>query len=277
MQASYCIRIYTLQALKQAFVPIDGRTKLGRVDGKVALITGAAQGLGLADAQVLAREGARVVMTDVQDEAGEAAAAEIREAGGDAVFMSQDASSEAAWVTMIQEIKDRYGRLDVLVNNAGFVKIESPEECTLDSFRAQNAVMSEGVFLGCKHAMGLMAESGGGSIINMSSTAAMLGYPIFFAYSAAKGAVRAMTKSIAVHCQMNGYNIRVNSLHPGAIDTPMIDKTSEFLGLENKSDLSPVGLGTPEDVANAVLFLASDESKYVSGSEIVIDNTLCIQ
>jgi len=250
---------------------------LGRVDGKVALVTGAAQGLGLADAQVLAREGARVIMTDIQDEAGESAAAEIREAGGDAVFMRQDASSEDGWVAIIQDIKDAYGRLDVLVNNAGFVNIASPEDCTLDSFRAQNAVMSEGVFLGCKYAIGLMAESGGGSIINMSSTAAMLGYPIFFAYSAAKGAVRSMSKSIAVHCQMNGYNIRVNSLHPGAIDTPMIDETTKVLGIENKSDLSPVGLGAPEDVANVVLFLASDESRYVSGSEIVIDNTLCIQ
>lgn len=250
---------------------------MGRVDGKVALITGAAQGLGLADARMLAKEGATVIMTDIQDEAGESAAAGIRDAGYDAVFLHQDASSEPGWVATVQEVKDRYGRLDVLVNNAGLVKIESPEDCSLESFRAQNAVMSEGVFLGCKHAMSLMAESGGGSIINMSSTASMLGYPIFFAYSAAKGAVRAMTKSIAVHCQMNGYNIRVNSLHPGAIDTPMIDETSAVLGLEDKSALSPVGLGSPDDVAYAVLFLASDESRYVNGSEIVIDNALCIQ
>ncbi len=250
---------------------------MGRVDGKVALASGSAQGLGLADAQVLAREGARVVMTDIQDEAGESAAAAIREAGGDAVFMHHDVSSEDGWIELIQKVKDQYGRLDVLVNNAGLVKIASPEDCSLESFRAQNAVMSEGVFLGCKHAMSLMAESGGGSIINMSSTASMLGYPIFFAYSAAKGAVRPMSKAVAVHCQMNGYNIRVNSLHPGAIDTPMIDETTAVLGLENKSDLSPVGLGEPEDVANAVLFLASDESRFINGSEIVIDNALCIQ
>ena len=153
----------------------------------------------------------------------------------------------------------------------------SPEDCSLDDFRKQNAVMSEGVFLGCKHALPLMNESGGGSIINMSSIASHLGYPIFFAYSAAKGAVRAMTKAIAVHCQMNGYNIRVNSLHPGAIDTPMVDQTSSELGIENKEDLSPVGLGKPEDVANVVLFLASDESRFVNGTEILIDNTLSIQ
>jgi len=250
---------------------------VGRVEGKVALITGAAQGLGLADAQVLAREGATVVMTDIQDEAGEAAAAAIREAGGNATFRHHDVSSEREWKTVIQDIRDQHGRLDVLVNNAGLVQMATPEDCTLESFRLHNSVMNEGVFLGCKHALPLMRETGGGSIINMSSTASHLGYPIFFAYSAAKGAVRSMSKAVAVHCQMNGYNIRVNSLHPGAIDTPMIDQTSAELGIENKSDLSPVGLGEPEDVANVVLFLASDESRFVNGSEIVIDNTLCIQ
>jgi len=243
----------------------------------VALITGAAQGLGLADAQVLAREGATVVMTDIQDEAGEAAAAGIREAGGNATFRHHDVSSEREWKTVIEDIRDQHGRLDVLVNNAGLVQMATPEDCTLESFRLHNSVMNEGVFLGCKHALPLMRETGGGSIINMSSTASHLGYPIFFAYSAAKGAVRSMSKAVAVHCQMNGYNIRVNSLHPGAIDTPMIDQTSSELGIENKSDLSPVGLGEPEDVANVVLFLASDESRFVNGSEIVIDNTLCIQ
>lgn len=251
---------------------------MGRVEGKVALITGAAQGLGLADAQVLAREGATVVMTDIQDEAGEVAAAAIRETGGKAQYAHHDVSSEESWQAMIQSIKDQHGRLDVLVNNAGLVQMASPEDCTLESFRLHNSVMNEGVFLGCKHALALMNESGGGSIINMSSTASHLGYPIFFAYSAAKGAVRSMSKAVAIHCQMNGYNIRVNSLHPGAIDTPMIDQTTSELGIENKADISPVvGLGEPEDVANVVLFLASDESRFVNGSEIVIDNCLTIQ
>ncbi len=250
---------------------------MGRVDGKVALITGAASGLGCADAEVLAREGATVVLSDVNVDAGEAAAESIRGAGGNATFTALDVTNEEQWQQVIEGIRSERGRLDVLVNNAGLVIMGDPEECSLEAFRKQNAVMSEGVFLGCKHALPLMHDSGGGSIINMSSVASHLGYPIFFAYSAAKGAVRAMSKAIAIHCQMNGYNIRVNSLHPGAIDTPMIDQTSSELGLDNKEDLSPVGLGQPKDVANVVLFLASDESRFVNGTEILIDNALTIQ
>lgn len=250
---------------------------MGRVDGKVALVTGAAQGLGRADAETLAREGATVVLTDVNDELGQSTADAIAAAGGQATYLHQDAASESEWQSVIDHIRSTHGRLDVLVNNAGLVIVETPEECTLDSFRKQNAVMNEGVFLGCKYAMPLMAEDGGGSIINMSSTASHLGYPVFFAYSAAKGAVRAMTKAIAVYCQTAGYPIRCNSIHPGAIDTPMIDMTSSILGLEDKSDLSPVGLGEPQDVANVVLFLASDESRFVNGSEIVLDNAMSIQ
>jgi 3(or 17)beta-hydroxysteroid dehydrogenase len=251
---------------------------MGRVDGKVALITGAASGLGRADAAVLAREGASVILTDVNEDAGEAAAESIRGAGGNATFMLLDVSDEEQWQQVIDRVRNEHGRLDVLVNNAGLVIMGSPEDCSLESFRKQNAVMSEGVFLGCKHALSLMNESGGGSIINMSSIASHLGYPIYFAYSAAKGAVRSMSKAIAIHCQMNGYKIRVNSLHPGAIDTPMVDQSASELGVENKKDLSPiVGLGQPEDVANVVLFLASDESRFVNGTEILIDNALSIQ
>ena len=250
---------------------------MGRVDGKVALITGAASGLGRADADVLAREGATVVLTDINENAGKAAAESIREAGGKATFMLLDVADEKQWQEIIASVRNEHGRLDVLVNNAGLVIMGGPEECSLEAFRKQNAVMSEGVFLGCKHALALMHESGGGSIINMSSTASHLGYPIFFAYSAAKGAVRAMSKALAIHCQMSGYQIRVNSLHPGAIDTPMIDQTTSELGLDNKEDISPVGLGQPEDVANVVLFLASDESRFVNGTEILIDNALTIQ
>jgi 3(or 17)beta-hydroxysteroid dehydrogenase len=251
---------------------------MGRVDGKVALITGAASGLGAADAEVLAREGATVVLSDIDEAAGEAVADSIREAGGVATFHAQDAAEEKQWEQVIAAIRKDHGRLDVLVNNAGIVIMGTPEDCSLDAFRKQNAVMSEGVFLGCKHALPLMSESGGGSIINMSSIASHLGYPIYFGYSAAKGAVRSMSKALAIHCQMNGYNIRVNSLHPGAIETPMVEQSAQELGVENIADLSPVvGVGQPEDVANVVLFLASDESRFVNGSEIVIDNALSIQ
>ena len=250
---------------------------MGRVDGKVALITGAASGLGRADAQVLAREGARVVLTDINDEAGEAAAESIRAAGGEAIFLHHDVSEEEQWQKIIVAVADQHGRLDVLVNNAGIAVIETIEQCSLESFRRQNAIMSESVFLGCKHALPLMHESGGGSIVNMSSIASHLGYPIFFAYSAAKGAVRAMSKAIAIHCQMNDYKIRVNSVHPGAIDTPMIDQTASELGMDDKTAISPVGLGQPEDVANVILFLASDESRFINGTEILIDNALSIQ
>lgn len=251
---------------------------MGRVEGKVALITGAASGLGLADAQVLVREGATVVLTDVNTRDGEAAAESIRADGGKASFLPLDVTSETQWQGVIDHIRAEHGRLDVLVNNAGMVVMETPEQCSLESFRKHHAIMGEGVFLGCKTALPLMRESGGGSIINIASVASHLGFPIYYAYSAAKGAVRSMTKSMAVHCQMQGYNIRVNSLHPGGIDTPMIEQTRKDLGLERKEQVSPVvGLGQPEDVAYVVLFLASDESRWVNGSEILIDNTLSIQ
>jgi 3(or 17)beta-hydroxysteroid dehydrogenase len=252
---------------------------MARVSGKVAIVTGAASGLGKADATVLAREGATVVITDVNEPAGRELERVLNAARADsAVFMTHDVRSEARWIEVIAETKRRFGALNVLVNNAGVVVVATPETTTLEQFRFANAVMSEGVFLGCKHAIPLIAASGGGSIINMSSTATHLGYPVFFAYSAAKGAVRAMTKSIAVHCQMNKYNIRCNSIHAGAIETPMVEQASKELGMEMSAyDQMPSGLGKPEDVANLVLYLASDESSFVNGTELIIDNALTIQ
>jgi len=249
-----------------------------RVAGKVALVTGAASGLGRADALALAREGATVVVTDIIEKSGQAVAAEIRATGAEAVFLRLDVADAAQWEAVLAEVRRRFGKLHVLVNNAGIAIAEDPEHCSLESYRRQNAIMNEGVFLGCKTALPLMKESGGGSIINMSSIASHLGYPVFFAYSAAKGAVRSLSKALAVHCQMQGYQIRVNTIHPGAIDTPMIDETVAQLGLSSKADVSPlVGMGAPEDVANAVLFLASDESRFVNGTEILIDNALSLR
>ncbi|MBS0380331.1 MAG: SDR family oxidoreductase [Proteobacteria bacterium] len=252
---------------------------MNRLEGKVAIVTGAASGLGKADAQALVRAGARVLLTDVNAAAGEAAAAALnKEVPGSAAFAVHDVRDEKRWGEVVAEAQQRFGRLNVLVNNAGVVVVANPETTTLEQFRFANAVMSEGVFLGCKAAIPALHAAGGGSIINMSSVASHLGYPVFFAYSAAKGAVRAMTKSIAVHCQMNKYQIRCNSVHAGAIETPMVASANEVLGMKMADyEAAPWGLGRPEDVANLVVFLASDESRFVNGTEIVIDNALTIQ
>ena len=252
---------------------------MGRLTGKVAIVTGAASGLGKADCEALVREGAHVMVTDI-NEAGAAAVAAALNATreGSAASMKHDVRDEAQWAIVVATTVKTFGKLNVLVNNAGVVVVATPETTTLEQFRFANSVMSEGVFLGCKAAIPAMKESGGGSIINMSSVASYLGYPVFFAYSAAKGAVAAMTKSIAVYCQMNKMNIRCNSLHPGAIDTAMVANANEQLGLKKEAYAeTPWGLGVPEDVANVVVFLASDESRFINGTEQLIDNALTIQ
>jgi 3(or 17)beta-hydroxysteroid dehydrogenase len=252
---------------------------MGRVSGKVALVTGAASGLGKADALRLAEEGARVVITDINAGAGAALEAEINSAHqGSAYFMQQDVASESRWQEVFAEIRGRFGGLHILVNNAGMVMIGTPESATLEQFHLHLRIMTDSVFLACKYGIPLMKDSGGGSIINMCSTATHLGYPVFYAYGAAKGAVRSMTKAVAVHCQMNRYNIRCNSIHAGAIETPMVVKATADLGMKMAAyDETPVGLGRPSDVANLVLYLASDESRFVNATEIVIDNGLIAQ
>jgi 3(or 17)beta-hydroxysteroid dehydrogenase len=250
---------------------------MGRVKGKVALVTGGGSGLGKADCEVLAQEGAIVVVTDIKLDAARQVANAI---GGGAVALALDVASESSWIVTIKAIEERFGQLDILVNNAGVVLSADVEETTLEQYRWVNSVMSEGVFLGCKHAIGLMKNNGGGSIINISSTGALLGYPIFFAYSAAKGAVRAMTKSVAVMCQEKGYNIRCNSVHPGSIETPMVQQAEGRTGIEQHIPdgvLRPGQCGAPKDVAAMVLFLASDESRFVTGSEFVVDNGVTVR
>ena len=249
----------------------------GRVQGKIALVTGGGSGLGAADCLALAREGATVIVTDVAFDAAQRVAARI---GNGAVAIALDVSSEAAWQAVIADVDQRFGRLDILVNNAGIVQMADCEDVTLEQFRRVNAIMNEGVFLGCKYALPLLKRAENASIINMSSTGALLGYPIFFSYSAAKGAVRSMTKSIAVMCQDKGYRIRCNSVHPGAIETPMVQEAEGRIGTERPvaTGVLPAGeKGAPEDVANIVLFLASDESRFINGAEIVIDNALTIR
>ena len=249
---------------------------MGRVEGKVALVTGGASGLGYADAALLAAEGAEVVITDIDEGKGAAAAEAI---GGGTVFFKHDVTSEEDWKCVLDDIAKTHGGLDILVNNAGVVVLSSPEDCTLKDFKFAQAVMSEGVFLGCKYALPLLRQGDGGSIVNMSSTASHIGYPIFFAYSAAKGAVRAMTKSISVHCQAEGYPVRCNSVHAGAIETPMVQFAQGRAGetpqaIPETGVLPAASLGVPRDVAAMVLYLASDESRFVTGAEFVVDNGL---
>ncbi len=247
---------------------------MGRVDGKVAIVTGGASGLGEADARLLAAEGARVVLTDINEEAGRAIAADI-----DAEFIRQDVSDEEGWSVLVDGVMDRHGRLDVLVNNAGIAVIANIERTTTEIWRRTLAVHLDGTFFGCRAAVPAMKKGGGGSIINISSTAALVGIAPYLAYSAAKGGIRSLTKSIAVHCRERRNGVRCNSVHPGSIDTPMVAAALEGLQQvtlpqtrERDEARIAIGLGEPNDVAYMVLFLASDESKHVTGAEMVVDN-----
>jgi len=248
-----------------------------RVENKVAVVTGGGLGLGRACAILLAREGAKVMVTDLKEREGRAAAEEIVEAGGEAMFMRQDVASEADWDAVSAATLRRFGRLDILVNNAGVALGGSVEATTLEQWRALMAVNLDGLFLGTKSAIAAMKETGGGSIINLSSIEGLIGDPNLAAYNASKGGVRIFTKSAALHCAKSGYKIRVNSVHPGYIWTPMVEgylaaQADPEAAQAFVAGLHPVGhLGEPDDIAYGVLYLASDESKFVTGSELVID------
>jgi 3(or 17)beta-hydroxysteroid dehydrogenase len=245
----------------------------GRVEGKVALVTGGAMGLGKADCERLAEEGAHVIVTDREAELAHKVADSI---GGDAFAL--DVTSEDQWIEVMKAVEERHGRLDILVNNAGNVIFEDILTCPLENFQLHLRIHVEGTFLGCQKAIPLMAKSGGGSIINMASTSAKLGYPVIPAYTAAKGAIAAMTRSIAIYCQDADNKIRVNVLLPGGIETPMVMEVSGRTG-EKPMDI-PEGvlpkesLGDPRDVANMILFLASDEARFLTGNEYPVDNGL---
>lgn len=251
---------------------------MGRVGGKMALITGAASGMGRATALMLAREGAAVAVCDVQDQAGEAVVAEIAAAGGKAIFCHLDVRAEPSWRAALAQVHAAFGPLTILVNNAGVgTPFGSVEDLTLDDWHAMMAVNADGVFLGTKIGIESMRAGGkGGSIINFSSTMAMVGSPTTAAYVASKGAVRSFTKSAALHCAKQGYGIRVNSVHPGWIRTAMSAGALDALaasGQGNKAvELTPLGrVGEPDDIAYGVLYLASDESSFMTGAELVID------
>ncbi len=254
---------------------------MAKLANRVALITGGAMGIGRACAEALAREGAKVLVTDVEDIAGAETVANIKAAGGEALFIHQDVTSEPGWEAVIKAAMDEFAALHILVNNAG-IAIASPVwEMTLADFQRQNAVNLDGVFLGMKHAIPAITASGGGSIINLSSVAGLKASPGLAAYAMTKGGVRLLSKSVAKECANAGNNIRVNSVHPGIIETSIWDKMGRTPGDgANRVDTEAIAsasvpggkLGKPLDIANGVVFLASDESRYVSGSELVIDH-----
>ena len=246
-----------------------------RVEDKVCIVSGAASGVGREDALLLAGEGARVVLTDLNEEAGRTLAAEI---GEQALFVRQDIASEADWQNLIKLTLERFGRLDVLVNNAGILAVGSVEDTSLELWQRVQRINSDGYFLGCKYAVAAMKDSGGGSIINMSSIAALGGMPAFCAYSASKGAVAALTRSVAVHCKQQGYRIRCNSIHPDGINTPMVQGMAGIQGIaQEELDKNPLNrMCAPRDIANLVLFLASDESRFINGAELRVDNAQLI-
>jgi len=249
---------------------------MGRVSNKVIIITGAASGLGKADAIRLSDEGAKLVLTDINVQEGEQV---VKECKNEALFFEQDVSQENSWSDLIKTTLSEFGKLDVLVNNAGIAQIGNIESTTTDQWRDILRVNLDSVFFGCRAAIPEMSKSGGGSIINMSSTTALIGLSPYLAYSAAKGGIRSMTKSIAIHCLEQKNNIRCNSIHPGSIFTPMVDDAlKNLVGIKLMDQEDPeatrkaMGIGEPLDVANLVLFLASEESKHINGAELVIDN-----
>ena len=251
---------------------------MGRVQGKMAFVTGGAQGLGEAIGKMLAKEGAKVTLTDVNGAGAEKVAAEINAAhgAGTAFAFQHDVTDEAQWQEVLKAAHAAMGGLNVLVNNAGIGSLGSVEDETYDMFKKVQTVDVDSIFLGCKYAIPLMRDHGLGSIVNISSIAGIIASGNYVAYNTAKAAVRHLSKSIALHCAKTGGQIRSNSVHPVFINTPILDRTKEMFGeekaLEKLGRQIPLGkVGEPDDIAYAVLYLASDESKLVTGAELKVD------
>ena len=248
----------------------------GRVAGKVALITGGASGLGEASAKLLAAEGAKVAITDINEAGGRAVAEAI---GGAARFIRHDVTEEADWIAAIEQTVAAFGGLHILVNSAGIGLTKTVEEIELTEWRRVHAIDLDGVFLGCKHAIRTMAESGGGSIVNISSVAGMIAGHNMAAYNSAKAAVRHLGKSVALHCARQRNGVRCNAVLPAFIDTPILDRHKARFGAEEAlaklGRQVPLGrVGRPDEVAYAILYLASDESSFTTGAELIIDGGL---
>ncbi len=250
---------------------------MGRLEGKCCLISGGAKGLGAAQARLFAREGARVAVGDILDADGARLVDELRASSADSLYVRLDVTSEGDWERAVDAVTEELGALDVLVNNAGIYHRAPVEETTLEEWERVMEVNARGVFLGTKYAIPAMRRSGGGSIVNMSSVAGLVGSRTQSVYNASKGAVRLLTKSTAVQYATEG--IRANSVHPGVIETDMMQeviRTEEERA--TRMSLTPIGrFGTPEDVAQGVLFLASDQASYITGAELVIDGGLTVQ
>ena len=254
---------------------------MDRLQGKIAVITGAAKGIGYETASTFVNEGAQVIMSDLNVELGEVAS---RNLGNSCSFFKQDVTNESSWNELEEYIETNYGGIEILVNNAGILATETTqniETTSLAQWRAVQQVNVEGVFMGCRMAVRIMKDAGG-SIVNISSTAGIVGSPMLVAYGASKGAVRLLTKGVALHCARQRYRIRCNSVHPGPIETDMGDA---LLGLQNfiegpnleskwetmRRRIPTGNTGVASDVASCILFLASDDSIHMTGSELVVD------
>jgi NAD(P)-dependent dehydrogenase (short-subunit alcohol dehydrogenase family) len=246
----------------------------GRVAGKSALVTGAASGIGAAAARRLADEGARVALADIDLDGARAVADEI---GAAALAIALDVTEADSWQAALAVVEAAFGGLDILVNSAGIVIVGSVEDTSLEEWRLVHAVDLDSIFLGCKYAVPFMARGGGGSIINMSSLSGIVAGHNLAAYNSAKAGVRHFTKSVALHCARRRYGIRCNSVHPAFVDTAMLDDLvrpgmSRADGLERLAAQVPLGrVGTVDDIAHAILYLASDESAFMTGAELVLD------
>lgn len=251
----------------------------GRLEGKVAIVTGGASGIGLATVKRFLEEGARVVMADIDAELGHAEAAALKAAGKPVVFANIDISSAAQWRALVADTLQAFGGFDVLVNNAGYARLSTVEKESEEDFDRQIAVNLKGPYLGTKAAIAYMKEHGGGSIVNIASVEGVRGNPLLPAYNGAKGGVRVFSRGAAIHCARAGYGIRINCVCPGAIETPIFQKiaaTASQEDLESVFSYSTARIalgrpGRPEDIANACLYLASDESRYVIGIDLPVD------